>query len=159
MANITNFNQLFSILDSEMKEIVDNDVAEVVKEIQSQEVHDTVYDVYTPFRYERRSDYGGLSDTRNMFHTVADTMNGLQLTIRNNTTGSYDNNFQIAGLIEYGHDMGYGSYDYDYNRENTEWKFMQPRPFISNTILRLERTLEHVNAMRRGLQNKGFKVE
>jgi hypothetical protein len=157
MPDFQNLDQLFQYLNQVNENIMANEVADKVKSIQSEMVEEVVYDAYDPYVYERRGDYGGLSDTRNMIHTVTSTMNGLQLIIRNVTTGSKNSNFEIAGLIEYGHDNGHGVYEYNYNRAGTEQQFMQPRPFISETIKRLEQSLEHVQAYQSGLIRLGHR--
>lgn len=55
-------------LDNAIQKSMEGVVADIAKSALRQAVYEKVYDpsVYTPIRYERKMDQGGLSDVRNM---------------------------------------------------------------------------------------------
>ena len=53
-------------LDKAIQQSMEGVVADMAKAALKQAVYERVYDVYSPVRYERKMDQGGLSDTENM---------------------------------------------------------------------------------------------
>lgn len=78
----------------------------------------SVYPAYTPKRYNRRMDAGGLSDTAN-YEVTEDK---LELTLNNKTTsgGNYGYSIDITDVVEQGN--GYG------------WEDIPARPFMDDAL-------------------------
>lgn len=139
-------------------DVLGNEVYSVAVNTQSRMVQKEVYSKYNPYIYQRRGWSGGLADPSNNRGTFSyQGLGEVQLFIQNVTEGS-DQNFYIAPLIEYGD--GYHGLEYQYkrNRDNTQYKYLNPRPFISETIKYLEANLAHVDAMKRGLSRWGIRT-
>jgi hypothetical protein len=159
-----NLDQLFKMINDDIMEVMDESVAPKMKEIESEHVQTDVYNAYTgqdPYM-RRRGTNGGLADTDNMVHTVTRTTNGYELWIKNITrgnprvwrTGATNEPNYLAGIIENGRDRG----RYMDNKTFTQDQYLSPRPFISNSIREIERTLAHVEEMHKGLKRKGYDV-
>lgn len=157
IASFNNLEDLFKALPSIIAESME-DVAPKIKEVESKHVQSDVFDKYDPYVYQRREN-GGLDDVTNMPHKVYANRDIIKLEIENTTRGSDDTSFYIAGLVEYGHQNGYGEYDYDYNRDGTQYLFLQPRPFMSNTVRELSTTKKHIQWMKESLRARGINVE
>lgn len=100
--------------------------SEVTPEVQADFIDQAVadvYDVYNPFVYER----GYRLTNADAFQ---DTQGDMSVTITVN--------HPQAGLIEYGHNNGYGSYQFPFNRNGTESKFLRARPYFRHTVEKLE---------------------
>ncbi len=160
-----NLDDLFKIIGEEVKESMEESVSTKIKQVEAEHVQSDVYDAYTgqdPY-HERRGSLGGLADTSNMIHTVTSTVNGLELFVKNITKGNQnvyktdpvDNNNYLAGIIEYGRDSG----RYMTNKTGTQNQYLQPRPFISNSVQELSRTLEHVTELKKSLKRKGIQTD
>jgi hypothetical protein len=163
--NFNSIKDLEKYLNKQMADVLQNEVAEKVKDVEQESIDRTVYGGYQPtspdsepWVYERRRDDGGLRDRRNMEETVVHTSNGVELSIENTTTGS-DDDFEIADLVEYGDGANGKEYSFKSNRDNTAYQYLRGRPFTKETVEELERTGEHVDEMRKGLRRKGLDVE
>jgi len=44
------------------------------------------------------------------------------------------------------------------NKTGTQNQYLQPRPFISNSVQELSRTLEHVTELKKSLKRKGIQI-
>ena len=152
-----NFKELEKQLNEVLRDVMTKEVAEKVKDVQQEELENEVYSSYQPYEYERRRDNGGLQDRDNMIATITNYGGGLQLSVKNITKGDQDD-YEIAGLIEYGHEGGHGDYSYPFNRDNTAWKFLRPRPFIEESRKTLMKHGEHIDAMEKGLNKRGIKT-
>lgn len=139
-----------------LPDVMLNEAHEVVSEEQSRMVQQEVYSPYDPYQYDRRRTQGGLADTRNMIGSISYGLQGIEYVMENITQG--ENGYELAGLIEYGHNNGHGSYEYTRNRDGTQERYLQARPFISSTIESLQRSLAHVEAVRRGLRRRGIET-
>ena len=85
-----------------------HDNIQTFKETISEEVHKSVYPVYSPKDYDRREDSGGLSDINNYDVTEGD----LSLTLSNNTVSSpnywkYTYSVPITEIVENGSGDGW----------------------------------------------------
>ena len=95
-----------------------------IKDVNRRNVAREVYAVYSPTKFGRRADNGGLTDPDNISVTSTEKNSGVTLTISNNTkpTGFDDigreNDF-LAPIVEYGTDG------------DKPWE--QPRPFMAAT--------------------------
>lgn len=163
------FNDLNSLIkhlnERVIKNALENEVAEKVRDIEQRKIDETVYSGYRPstsdgepWVYKRRRDNGGLRDRKNMIADVQATSDGVKLSVENITTGSQDN-FKIADLVEYGDNTNGKEYAYKRNRDGTADQYLRSRPFTKNTIEELERTGEHIDALIDGLKKQGINVK
>lgn len=141
MATFKNIKELEQFINKQAQKALKNEVAEEVKRTLKENIIDEVYDKYTPTEYERT---GGLYQDRNIEAIV----NGNTLSVRSTRT---ERGRDIAQIIESG--IGY------------EWKDSRiynmqpyPRPFHYETFLELQRTLKHVDALKKGLNKLGVKT-
>jgi len=138
MPKFDSIKQLEAYLLLKVQKAMSTTVALEVKQLESENVKEVVYE-YTPKEYMRREDNGGLSDINNMSHDVISGGNMVVLSVDNNTMSNPDYNphgkppFELAGLIEYGDGNGYGEYDY-YGSSD----YLKPRKFIEKTKQDLE---------------------
>lgn len=153
-----NLKSLFSQLQEKViPDVLEKEVLQVVQEAEQRNIQTKVFDAYEdPVVYERRTS-GGLDDMSNMRPRFTSVNNGMQMLVENITKGKNDSSFEIAGLIEYGHDNGYGKYDYPY-RTYGEPTFLNPRRFTYHTMQELKRTLKHVEAFRQGLKRHNIQT-
>lgn len=145
MPSFNSLNELNAYILSKVQKATEISVANDVKQLESKNVNDIVYSSYSPRMYERDMLEGGLADTDNMHHDIATGINSVELTVENKTLNNPDYNpynkspFEIAGLVEYGSDNGYGYYDYPRRNKDPEvYTYLQPRPFIEKTKQDLE---------------------
>jgi hypothetical protein len=158
-----NLNELIKYLNVQMRDVMNTDMAQMVKKKESESVEKNVYEAYQPengepFVYERRKTNGGLSDESNMKHSVKNVPNGVELSIKNTTKGK-DQNFQIAELVEYGDGYNGREYEYKTNRNDTADEYLRARPFTEKTEEVILQSDEHVKVMRNGLKAKGITFE
>lgn len=152
-----NLNELAKQLEKYVQSALKNEVTEKVKDVMQDKVQSEVYDAYTsysdhPDAYVRRKENDGLMDRDNMIGTV----NGNTLSVENVTRLS-DTGYYEAGLIEYGHDNGYGEYDYN-PAENSVGDFRQPRPFLEETRIELANG-KAKESLKKGLKRQGINVK
>ncbi len=163
MSKVMSIAQLKMHVDSKIATAM-KDVSEAIKDEQQNQIEKVVYRGYIPgspdgepWEYERRREDGGLADRDNMIENIIYTANGVELLVKNITKGS-DDNFEIADLVEYGDGHNGKYYSFKYNRDDTSWKYLSPRPFTKYTTMALERSRRHVEALRDGLRAQGIKV-
>jgi len=156
--SFNNLDELEAYLLLKVKTAMEVTVAPEVKQLESQNVKDVVYNSYSPKVYDRREDNGGLSDTNNMHSSFISGGNTVVMSVDNETMSNqdympnYKNPFQIAGLVEYGDNNGYGEYDYPYHEE-----YLKSRAFIEKT----QKDLENGKAKEmfiKGLAKEGIDV-
>lgn len=154
--NFKTVEDLNRYLQSKIVESLERDVAPVIKNVQSTAVESEVYAVYTSqstskYRYKRRGQAGGLSDTNNMKDYLTTTPTGAKMTIVNEAK-SEDGTFNVAELVEAGHEGNSGhKYQYTYTEAGNEDDYLQARPFQKVTAERLNASKEHVTALKQGL--------
>ncbi|MED3562244.1 hypothetical protein [Bacillus xiapuensis] len=165
MTTVNNIKELSKYLNKHMKEVLEENVAPVVKNKEQEKVITEVYDRYSPstpdgepFKYERRGYNGGLADQKNMQHKVKTTKDGVELSVENVTKGK-DQNFRLDTLIEYGDGTDGKEYQYKTNRDGTANQYLQGRPFTKSTIEELEQSGEHIQAFVRGMKTKGIEID
>ena len=158
LPKFNNLNDLFAYMNKEVvPDILTKEVFDTVTEAQSRNVEKTVYDAYSPASYERRGRNGGLADPKNNIATFSHSLSSVKMLIQNTTKGK-NQNIYTAGLVEKGHDAGYGEYQFPYNSTGDADNFLSARPFISNTINELKRTLAHIESFKKGLNRWNIKV-
>lgn len=166
MPEFKSLTELNKHLQKQLKDALNNEVAEVIKSEEQRKVKTEVYDKYNvvkgeqkePYVYQRRGSSGGLSDKKNMKSRTKNVRNGAELSIENKTKGK-DENIYISDLVEGGD--GYNGLDYNFksNRDGTAEQYLQARPFQQKTVESLEQSGEHVEALKNGLQRLGLDVQ
>lgn len=156
MAYHKSLKSLFADMEAKANSIMANDVFDKVVEVQSEMVEKHVYDAYDPTAYSRRGRNGGLADPNNNVATFFSINGAMQMLIQNITTGS-DEGTYIAGLVEYGHNNGYGKYQYPYS-STQDPNFLLPRPFISETIKHLQASGIIRQAFIEGFNKRGIRT-
>ena len=162
MATFKNLKDLEKYLKEKIDNSLEKEVASMVKAVQTDHIVDDVYMAYNnvdgarkePYVYERRYFEGGLIDRENMQSEVVDGV----LTVTNIAEANEDYKgspvTNLAGLIEEGHLGHYGQYDYTKNRDDTEWQYMSPRPFIANTRDDIKKNKLHVKTLKEALKRR-----
>ena len=158
-------DDLFEEIENDIEDVMDQEVADKVRDVEQQMVYDVVYDAYTaqdPY-VERRNGNGGLADKDNMVAYIDRNGDEVELFVdnvaRGNPDADYTNpNVDLDAIIEFGRlpdRLGL----YTKNKTGTEDQYLRARPFISETINELERTLSYIDALRDGLKRRGLDVE
>jgi hypothetical protein len=149
-----NFSSLKTYIKDSVKETLQNEVFEEIRDEEQKNIQSEVYDVYSPRKYRRRGMNGGLISDENIKPIL---INDTTLEVINETppNAGYNGttNKNLPELIEYGE--GYKGYHYDYP---TDPAFTSPRPFTESTIQSLKQSKRHVAALKRGLKSKGIDV-
>ncbi|MBM7598086.1 hypothetical protein JOC34_000443 [Virgibacillus halotolerans] len=157
--NFSNLNDLFAAIQSDMEDVMNQDVLPSTSQVMSEKTQTEVYDAYDPYQHQRRGASGGLADPSNVVGTVIDrTGYGMTMLIQNITKGA-NSGQPIAGLIEHGDSNGHGEYDWKTNRSNTAYKYLQPRRFMFESVRHMQLTLSHVKAMKSGLRARGYTIK
>ena len=107
----------------------------LVWDMMQENIEADVYGAYTPARYQRRYDNGGMIDPRNIQGTMSD--DGLSLTVQNVTPPNPVNgttNKDLPTVIELGDK---GGYDYYPSKQND---YAEPRPFTYDTFMEVDKT-------------------
>jgi hypothetical protein len=133
-------------------------VAEVVKNEEVNQIREVVYNAYEPKQYERRETEGGLADKDNMESNIIGNEDGCFLMVTNKTTGNPEYGSEevfTAPIVESGNDGGYGYYDYG----SKNAAFMKPRPFQRMTLKELKTNKKHVDALEIYLKQVGFIIK
>ena len=111
------FNTILQDAESRVQSVMHESIEDFKKTV-SKHVHSDVYPEYTPKRYMRRGDNGGLSSTDNYEVTEGH----LELTLNNRTTSGspFGYSIDITDVIEGGN--GYG------------WQNIPARPFMDKAL-------------------------
>jgi hypothetical protein len=153
-------SSLLSHIQKQVNSTMKNEVASEVQFEEQRQIQKHVYESYDPFVYDRRGfSNGGLQDIDMIVAVTEIRKDSVVLSVVNMATGKDDENLYLAPLIEHGHDIGFGEYEYPYNRDHTAWKFLQSRPFTAETIEALKKSGKHVKALRDGLIRRGINVK
>lgn len=121
-----------------IKDVLNNEVAESVKNAMGANIKRYVYDVYEPKIYKRRGVFGD----RKSFIAYMNTNNHRTLWVENIATGKNASNKRLDSIIETGK-----GYDYD---------FSMIRPWYTHTMRSLNKNQEYITALKNGLLKKGF---
>lgn len=158
---MSNLQQQLDRIAAKLAPKIDNalahEVADAVREEESETIKEVVYGVYTPKLYRRRGDLDGFGDQYNIEAEVKDGT----LTVRNMTEpnpggvlndGAVTTGKHLDELIEY----GYGSVNGTYDFPKRGAAFMKARPFTKKTIEHLKQNKAHVKALKSGLKRLGI---
>lgn len=159
MARIRKLSDLSKELKKIAANVMQNEVLTKVKELQQTWILKEVYLAYSPKQYERRGNYGGLIDERNIlgvFSAKDTTLTVSNVTEYNNDYTAEPTSEYLAPLIEFGHKAavakGYRGYSFPYR----QLAYYRPRPFIAKTREDLAENKHHIKAMKEGLNRLGI---
>jgi len=167
MPTFKNLNELFKYINKNIKETLNDEVADSVRFEEQKQIEKVVYEPYQPNAYKRRrySD-DGLQDVDMMVAVVEQRGNEVILSVVNMAKGQDQEDLYIAPLIEYGDPSmsnvnhgQYGEYQYKYNRDRSSWRYLQSRPFTAETIAALKRSGVHIEAFKEGMMKRGIIVK
>lgn len=126
-------------IEKDVTDVLQHEVADTAKSHMQEAIQADVYDAYTPEHYTRRLENGGLLDSDNIEATVlGDTLTIRDVAPLDNARKDYD----LDDIIVH----GYGNQPF-------------PRDYVSSTEERLLKTNDHVEALKKGLQGKGYTVK
>jgi hypothetical protein len=154
VATFKNLREIQKHLESNAMEVIARS-AQLERELantMAQSAWEHVYDSYDPEHYDRREDEGGLVDTRNYAITDFGVKNGKAFLVFENLTQGNDNlsTIYLTDTIEEGIEANWN--------QSGEWS--KPRRFVEETAKRLkENPNGMIDAIRKGLLSKGFKVK
>lgn len=125
-------DSLWKYAQKEIKDVMKNEVVEVIKDVEQETIQEVVLDAYTPTYYDRRSEESngedGLISKDNMVADYIETKDSIQVNVTNDTKGNSDypnsTNGFIDEMVEYG----------EYTWKNSEiYRRKLPRPFTAIT--------------------------
>ena len=153
-----NIKELQKYLNSQINQVMQNEMANMVKDEEQRTIDKTVYDSYKPgtsdgepWVYKRRRDDGGLRSRENMKVNINQSVEGVELTVENVTKGAQG--YRIDEVIESGK-----GYEYTSNRDGTANQYTSPRPFTKNTEESIAAKDLHTKTMRKALKDKGLDI-
>lgn len=157
MSGFNNTSDLYKTIMGKVNNSLKNEVAEKVKEVQSDSIQKVVYEVYSPKMYKRRGNSKGLSDIKNMKENLVidDSLNVTELKISNETPFNGENEYSssLARVVVTG--VGYNYFP----PNDDDAAYLHPRDFVQDTELTLIDNKDHVKALKESLKKKGLKVK
>lgn len=165
MPQFKNTKDLLAYIRKAVDSSLNTEVFEEIKKAELTAIQEDVYEAYTPHKYVRRKDKGGLLDQSHIVKVGGVAKNGILIVANitppnpylnglNNNDGisTTPSNSTTPALIEYGtySPSGYG---YDY------WRRAFPREFIEGTVERLKASGACTVALKRGLIRRGIAVK
>ena len=144
-------DELLNDIRSDIEDTLKDEVFEEVRDIELEYIERDVLSAYMPKIYERRTS-GGIDDPRNIVGYVKDMLLSVDnITPFNTGYGTKKRGTGLAQLINEGD--SFNGYFYDYPGE-----FNQPRPFLDNTILEVEKTDRVENALEKGMRKRKYDI-
>ncbi len=134
-----NLNSLMKHIEKDVTDVLQHEVADTAKSHMQEAIQADVYNAYDPEYYTRRLSNNGLLDEDNIEATVS----GDTLTVRD--VAPLDNarkDWDLDDIIVH----GYGTQPF-------------PRDYVSSTEERLLKTNDHTEALKQGLEKKGYNVK
>jgi hypothetical protein len=158
MPSFRKFSDLQNYIEEKIKDSLGNEVIEIVKDVELDNIEKEVYNKYEePIMYKRRRENEGLLDRDNI--KAYPRKNYMQYEIINETRKKGRRNEYLAPLIEYGHQKARALYnDIGYEFPRFGLAYMRPRRFTEATIRELRQYGEHVDTMKDGLKARGLDV-
>ena len=136
-------DDILRIIRETVTDVANNEMKEEAKNIVSKHVNSDVYSYRPKGDYKRRRDNGGMSDKNNIRVDVKGKGSGIEMEIEETATGR--NGFAYLDKVT---EDGTGG----------RWNGSPPaRPFMKNSAIELEN--KSVQALKKGLKNRGLKVE
>lgn len=164
MPEFSKWSDLEKFLKEKIKDSLQHETFEAVRDVQQKNIDDVVYSVYKPKKYKRRDINEGLIADENIIMTpIGDDAIEVSNITKPNPYGIPQERVttegkSLPGLIEFGDDNGYGVYDFPPS-DGEDDAYMHPRPFIQSTREDLSEHKQHIKAFRAGLENRGIKTQ
>jgi|SRR6185312_17364792 len=151
MPKFTTYSQIQDYLEKNALQIMSRsgDLERVLANALADMAWQYVYDAYTPEKYNRREDEGGLVDQRNFAITDFKIEDGKALIVFENLTQGNDNlkEVYLSDTIEEGIEANWN--------KTGEWS--ESRPYVAKTIEMLKENPDSmIRAIKQGFIEKGF---
>ena len=140
MPTFSSLKEMEKYIETQLQNIMENEVAETVKDNMHEAIQTSVYDMYSPTYYTRRYDNGGLGDINKM--DVTPITNGIEVK-DNAPLDNGRNDYALDDIIVNRGVLGYP----------------QGRDFYESTADRLNQNKEHIIALKNGLKKRGIEIE
>ena len=156
----TTFEELKKQIEARVKKALVEDVAEVVKENESDAIERVVYGVYSdpPVYNYTPPNYAYNGHEEDAYHMERSILgSGAWYESGDGCTIRYP--VGLDDLVEYGDGGPGGEYTHKHSTKPEGPTFLEPRPFTQETVNTLRANKQHVNALRYGLMRSGAKVK
>lgn len=160
--SFSNTDDLYKAIRCMFEDVIENDLDNEAKEIESQEITTRILERYHPKRYKRRST-GGIEDINNMktysyYHNDRICLKIVNETKRNppNNRYIYDNNYNLFEAFEYGYDY----YEFPVakkKRKVKNYKYLKPVKLHKEIQRRINSSGEMDKRFKSEMINKGVK--
>jgi hypothetical protein len=149
---VKNLRDLAKYIQNKIDSVLLDEVAEKVKDIQTEAIQQTVYDAYPrPVMYERRRNYWGLMDKRNM-PAVLEGSGVLSVSNETPLNDVYGVNPSGKSLTE----IVVSGEGYMFHNGG---EYEQPRDFIEATREKLSESGALAEALQKGLNRRGIETK
>lgn len=135
-----NYSQLQKAIMKKAMNNIGDGLLDSVKDKMIPAIKETVYDVYSPIRYNRRMNNGGLGDRKNIVGTIEnEKVNGFKYRIKNIALpfGNDAPQVYLAPLIVMGQMRALSQYPLTYYDGAENYEYGKPRDFITATKLKM----------------------
>jgi len=157
---VNSLKDLEKILQNKINSSLEKEVTNTVRNTMVRNIEDTVYGAYKPIEYNRRSIDDGLADPSNIGGVLVNgelqvfnaTITNPEIHVNGYNGISQNEGEYLTPIIEYGK-------NYDFNSENGDLGYEQPRPYVENTREELKATKDYITAFKQGLKRQGIDVE
>lgn len=134
-----------------------------ISQAYQKSIEQIVYNSYTPNKYERRGSDGGLLSLEYFESNGKRKNNKIDIMFKGSTPSNPNVDYTagveppnyLEGIIEYGRDRGL----YSKNKDNTQDKYMKPRPFTREAYQSIEGNWSHVYGLQDDLKKFGIKSD
>lgn len=152
------FNSFEALMNSVKKNIIpdvqENEVLETVKEVYKEHIERDVYNAYTPKKYERRNQNGGLSDENNITgEVVGNTLEVMNIGEPNKSL--FGTEFNSSFQTQFASWIEHGEAGNTFNGVFSSEPWANPRHFTENTIKDLRQSKKHITALKKGFTRHG----
>jgi hypothetical protein len=140
-------------INADIEKVLEKEVASAVIEVGKEKVEEVVYDAYisgstSPDKYIRTGKLKEEWDSEIVNDGVLEVSPARQ-----------DGNRYIPEIIELGQEHSLQGYEFPYLPRESKGDFREPRPFVEETRKELVRTNKHKEALKDGLNKRGYVIE
>lgn len=157
---VSNFKELEKALLDIATNVLKEDVAPAVREVEIQKIETEVYDKYEPIMYKRRkTSQGGMQSVDSFDIEIGNNKNFAEVSLINNATFKTPD-FSTAKFQSLSHMIEYGFYNgkTEINGEEVP-AYMKPRPFVEPTQDKVKKNNTHFKAAKSGFEKLGYQVK
>ncbi|EML6324840.1 hypothetical protein QCQ60_005184 [Bacillus cereus] len=147
--------ELEKYLMGELQKTMESQVVKEVRDTMRESIVAHVYSFPPSSRYTRRKEQGGLLDYKNMPYKVSRGSNSIAINLKNDTRASTMSFKNVANIVETGKGYTWTTSEY-YRKEHMGDPVA--RKFTMPTAIKLQTSKRHVDALKKGLRNKGITV-